>query len=54
MGASSPLNMISNTVVWDSLVKALKSNPTPQLQYWIIVCFWELSYEDEVARGADK
>lgn len=54
MWSSSLLNKISIAVVWDSLIKALKSNPTPQLQYWIIVCFWELSYEDEVAKGADK
>lgn len=36
------------------LIKALKSNPSPQLQYWIIMCFWEMSYEEEVAQGVDK
>ncbi len=37
-----------------SLVKALKANPSPQVQYWAIFCFWELSYEDFVAETVDK
>lgn len=49
--------------VWDhdsilpSLLRALESagpNPSPQLQYWILFCFWELSFESHVAEGAEK
>ncbi|KAJ9093252.1 hypothetical protein QFC20_007170 [Naganishia adeliensis] len=36
------------------LIKALKANPSPQLQYWIILCFWEMSFEQYVAEAADK
>ncbi|KAJ9122976.1 hypothetical protein QFC24_004014 [Naganishia onofrii] len=36
------------------LIKALKANPSPQLQYWIILCFWQLSFEQYVAEEADK
>lgn len=39
------------------LIKALKTagpNPSPQLQYWVILCFWELSYEEYVAEALDK
>ncbi|GHJ88819.1 hypothetical protein NliqN6_5221 [Naganishia liquefaciens] len=35
-------------------IKVLKSNPSPQLQYWIILCFWELSFEPYVADSIDK
>ncbi|KAJ9110092.1 hypothetical protein QFC19_001763 [Naganishia cerealis] len=36
------------------LIKALKANPSPQLQYWIILCFWELSFETYVSEEADN
>jgi V-type H+-transporting ATPase subunit H len=35
-------------------VKALKANPQPQVQYWAISCFWQLSYEQYVAESIDK
>ncbi|KAJ9119143.1 hypothetical protein QFC22_003634 [Naganishia vaughanmartiniae] len=36
------------------LIKALKANPSPQLQYWIIICFWQLSFEIYAAEELDK
>ena len=48
------------TAVWSEegcisgLVKALKSNPAPQAQYWAAVCLWQLSFEEEAARGFDR
>lgn len=41
-------------LLFRSLIKALKANPSPQLQYWIILCFWEMSFEQYVAEAADK
>lgn len=36
------------------LVKALKNNPGPQAQYWAVSCFWQLSFEENAARGLNK
>jgi V-type H+-transporting ATPase subunit H len=35
-------------------MKALKANPQPQIQYWVISCFWQLSYEQYVTDSVDK
>lgn len=40
--------------ILSSLIKQLKAGPEPQMQYWIVACFWQLSYEPEVAEGLDK
>ncbi|EIW70107.1 hypothetical protein TREMEDRAFT_61869 [Tremella mesenterica DSM 1558] len=46
--------------VWDQgecisgLVKSLKTNPSPQAQYWAICCLWQLSFEPIAAEGMDK
>jgi V-type H+-transporting ATPase subunit H len=36
------------------LVKALKTNPNPQAQYWAISCLWLLTFEPVVAENIDK
>ncbi|RSH85316.1 H(+)-transporting V1 sector ATPase subunit H [Saitozyma podzolica] len=36
------------------LVKALKTNPNPQAQYWAISCLWLLTFEPLVAENIDK
>lgn len=46
-----------NETILPALLRALESagpNPSPQLQYWIMFCFWELSFEGYVAEGIEK
>lgn len=35
-------------------MKALKGSPTPQAQYWAGLAVWELSFEEQAARGFDR